>query len=404
MALDPNIILSGRLPNQQAATQGLIQNVQGLQNLQQAPFRNQLLQQQVTLGEQGIAAGERQVGLADQQQMILGAQTAVNAFERGDSGGVVRAILDTVPPEEQAQELAEFNNDPAAYIGQAKDLIGAFQSQQKGFGATAGQRERQDLLRDVAPALDAQGNFDPEKADARALSAAQELNLIARPGTITGLERIAGDEGLAGRVASSRGAIKEAEAAGKAVGEASKANIVGKAKAQIKTAVKLAEKEATARGETLTDLKRADASLPGLLDVVGQLKELAPLVTSTFAGRIFDTAVKESGFGSTKGATARAKFGAIINNQVLPLLKQTFGAAFTFQEGESLKATMGDLDAAPDEKIAQLNAFIEGKAREVQAKERELGRDITPTEQLLQQDPGQQNSFTSSTGITFTVE
>jgi len=240
------------------------------------------------------------------------------------------------------------------------------------------------LLTDISSALDDQGNFDISKANATAKAAAVELGLIPRA-AITGAERVALDEDLTAKVAASKETIKKGEASGKAAGEASQSNVVGKAKASIKKAVKLAEKEAAARGDTLTDLKRADASLPGLLDVVGQLKELAPLVTSTFAGRIFDSAVKESGFGSTKGATARAKFGAIINNQVLPLLKQTFGAAFTFQEGESLKATMGDLDAAPAEKIVQLDAFIEGKVREVQAKERELGVNVTPTEQLLNQ-------------------
>lgn len=161
------------------------------------------------------------------------------------------------------------------------------------------------------------------------------------------------------------------------------ANIVAETKSSIVKAVKLAEADAKSRGESLGALGKAKASMPGLLSVTSQLKELAPLATSTMGGRLFDAGVKELGFGSTKGATAKAKFGALINNQILPLLKQTFGAAFTAQEGAELKKTMGDVDASPEEKIAQLDAFIDGKVREIQTLERELGGDVTPTSDIL---------------------
>ena len=59
---------------------------------------------------------------------------------------------------------------------------------------------------------------------------------------------------------------------------------------------------------------------------------------------------------------------------MLPLLKETFGAAFTATEGESLKATMGDPDAAPEEKMAQLDAFIAQKLRDIETKERQLSQ------------------------------
>jgi hypothetical protein len=135
--------------------------------------------------------------------------------------------------------------------------------------------------------------------------------------------------------------------------------------------VKLAEQEAVTRGEAFTDLTRSEAALPGLLQTVDILRELAPIATSTFGGKLFDAAVKQSGFGATKGSTARAKFIAIINNQVLPLLKPTFGAAFTVQEGEALKATMGDPDASPAEKMAQLDAFIDQKRKSIATSQRQ---------------------------------
>jgi len=151
-----------------------------------------------------------------------------------------------------------------------------------------------------------------------------------------------------------------------------KAGVELKFKPRIQKAVKLAEAEAKTRGETLTTLKRAEAALPGLIQTIDTLKELAPIATSTLGGKIFDTAVKESGFGGTKGATARAKFIAIVSNQVLPLLKDTFGSAFTVAEGDSLRATMGDPDASPAEKIAQLEAFIDQKRRSIETAQREV--------------------------------
>jgi len=171
-----------------------------------------------------------------------------------------------------------------------------------------------------------------------------------------------------------KGEEAAAKATGKAVGESKTASLVADTKSKIETAVTLARSDASAKGETLTDLKRARAALPGLNDVVGQLKELAPIATSTLGGRVFDVAIKESGFGSTKGADARAKFTAIINNQVLPLLRSTFGAAFTEREGETLRASMGDVDATPSQKIEQLDAFIAQKVRNIEAQQLEVGQ------------------------------
>jgi hypothetical protein len=147
---------------------------------------------------------------------------------------------------------------------------------------------------------------------------------------------------------------------------------VSKVKSLIEGAVVEARIIAKDKGETFTNLVQARAALPGLNTVVDKLRELAPIATSTLGGKIFNAAVKESGFGGTKGATARAKFIAIINSQVLPLLKPTFGAAFTVQEGEALKATMGDPDASPEEKMAQLDSFIEQKMRDIETKESAL--------------------------------
>lgn len=159
----------------------------------------------------------------------------------------------------------------------------------------------------------------------------------------------------------------------------SEARETGKGKAglvykpQIESAVTKARIAAQNQGEVFNELRQAQAALPSLNTAVDELRELSSIATSTLGGKLFNAAVKETGFGATEGATARAKFIAIINNQVLPLLKPTFGAAFTVQEGESLKATMGDPDASPAEKMAQLDAFIAQKMRDIETKQSQLG-------------------------------
>jgi len=145
-----------------------------------------------------------------------------------------------------------------------------------------------------------------------------------------------------------------------------------KYKPLIAESVKKAEAKAKAEGEAFSLLKKSEAALPGLEEATRKLKELAPMATSTIAGRAYDAAVKEAGFDTTEGANARAKFIAIVNNQVLPLLKQTFGAAFTEKEGETLKATMGDPNASPEQKMQTLDAFIDQKKRDIKSLQNEL--------------------------------
>jgi hypothetical protein len=169
-------------------------------------------------------------------------------------------------------------------------------------------------------------------------------------------------------------AASEAEIAGSKAGASEEAKLQQQNKylPMIREKVKQAEVEGQARGEAMNTLRQTEASMPVLREAVEELRELAPIATSTIGGKIFDEAVKQTGFGSTEGATARAKFIAIVDNQVLPLLRQTFGAAFTVAEGEWLRATFGDPDATPEQKMAQLDAFIAQKERNIRAGRAEL--------------------------------
>jgi hypothetical protein len=116
------------------------------------------------------------------------------------------------------------------------------------------------------------------------------------------------------------------------------------------------------------DLARSVTSkMPGLRSVVDTLTKLADTATYTQSGQIMDNVKRELGLPVGQGAIDRASYIAIVDNQVLPLLKDTFGAAFTVQEGESLRATLGDPNKSPAEKKAILEAFIEQKERDVAA-------------------------------------
>ena len=180
----------------------------------------------------------------------------------------------------------------------------------------------------------------------------------------------------------------EQEITGAGGKEDAKLNSQLKLKPQVEAEVTKARALAAEQGTLFTDLNQMQAALPSLRNTVGSLRELAPIATSTIGGKIFDTVTKETGFGATKGATARAKFIAIINNQVLPLLKPTFGGSFSIQEGAELKATMGDPNGTPAEKMAQLDAFIEQKVRDVEAKELQL-QTLRDAESGQSQTPGQ---------------
>jgi len=208
-------------------------------------------------------------------------------------------------------------------------------------------------------ATDENGQLKPvNELTAQQRAAAIRQRLVPGAGMQTGKERIALDSNLTDKVATSQ--------------------------SKIRSSIKQAEVEAKATGDTLTDLNRAKAALPGLREVTNKLKILADAATFTTGGKIVDVLAKELFGVSTEGGTARTTMTSIVDNQVLPLLRETFGAAFTKAEGDSLRATLLDVDKTPDEKKATLDAFIEQKIRNIETKEREINPqsdELTPEEQ-----------------------
>lgn len=132
------------------------------------------------------------------------------------------------------------------------------------------------------------------------------------------------------------------------------------------------------------------SKLPGLKKVVEELGQLAETATYTQTGKLWDDIMRETGQMPSEGALARTKYMAMVDNQVLPLLRDTFGAAFTVQEGESLRATLGAPDKSPAEKKAVLEAFIEQKIRDVEAMQSRI--------------PGGSGGNRTSTGVGWSYE
>lgn len=123
--------------------------------------------------------------------------------------------------------------------------------------------------------------------------------------------------------------------------------------------------EGKTEAENVALAESISSKLPGLRTVIDTLTNLADTATYTQSGQIMDSVKRELGLPVGQGAIDRSSYIAIVDNQVLPLLRDTFGAAFTQKEGESLRATLGDPNKSPAEKKAILNAFIAQKERDV---------------------------------------
>ena len=113
-----------------------------------------------------------------------------------------------------------------------------------------------------------------------------------------------------------------------------------------------------------------------------------------------DNILRQTGQKMSKGGIARTKYIAMVDNQVLPLLRDTFGAAFTVEEGKSLRATLGDPNITPAEKQEVLDAFIAQKLANLEAAKKKLT--ISPRggskkgEQSAQYQEGQTATHTST--------
>jgi len=150
---------------------------------------------------------------------------------------------------------------------------------------------------------------------------------------------------------------------------------------QVTAAVEEAAAAAKARGSELgtaqASLSSLEANLPNLERVVGRLSELGKIATYTLAGQGRDFVMRQAGVDVPASAVARKEYLSTVDNEILPLLRQTFGAQFTEKEGESLKKTLGDPDASPSEKDAVLRSFITNKVEQIKSLQRQTGQNLS---------------------------
>lgn len=263
-------------------------------------------------------------------------------------------------PSDSIRELEMAQQDPEAYRQQVENVFAmSYPKEYSAFRSATGQDSTSVPAgtREFEALVEASKSEDPVVRQAARI----DLGLEPRAGTLSADQRTALDDFMREKVV---GFEREKTAAK----EEGKLDTQRQMMPEIRQRVKEAEERAKSRGEALSEYERAKAAQPGLREVVDKLKTLSDVATYTMGGKVFDTVVKELGFGATEGATARAKMESLVNNQILPLLRDTFGAQFTEREGESLKKTMLDIDAAPEQKKEILDSFIEQKIRDLEMK------------------------------------
>ena len=142
---------------------------------------------------------------------------------------------------------------------------------------------------------------------------------------------------------------------------------------QVKAQQAAATSAGTAEAAAANELADRMATMPRLEQVVNELSDLGQKATYTKAGKAYDVMRREAGLSPRDAAIARKEYISKVDNEILPLLRQTFGAQFTEKEGQALKATLGDPNASPAEKDAVLRSFIQTKQAQIETLKRRTG-------------------------------
>ena len=142
------------------------------------------------------------------------------------------------------------------------------------------------------------------------------------------------------------------------------------------------------RGVQRATFESASSRMPQLVDMANKLSQLGKAATYTMAGQARDTFLREMGMPVPESAVARTEYISMVDNQILPLLRETFGAQFTQKEGESLKVTLGDPNKSPEEKDAVLRSFIATKMGSLNTQARQLGESELYAQEDIEQAVG----------------
>lgn len=135
----------------------------------------------------------------------------------------------------------------------------------------------------------------------------------------------------------------------------------------------LQQEEAKNIAEVQQKANALEAGLPAFEEMAKQLNEVGKDATYTKSGQAYDWLVRQLGLGSTKGANARERYRQIVNNELLPKLRETFGGQLSDAERESLLSTLGNVDLSAPEREQAVQSFIESKKRQLEGYKRQLG-------------------------------
>lgn len=372
MAIDPSVLLRGVVPDAVgSASRGF--------NLGQAIRNAPLLREQKQLQVQ--AAGQQ----AQAQDLKRGQNEALVAFQLFGNDPITAETYDQaialaesqgIVVDEEDRILSDQNISAFNRIIQAGGQL----AQASGRGGLASAKTvtyndgtvLQALPDSTTQVVNRSGQVVTGQARIDALDAAQKSGI-----TQAGLKEFTKAESKA--IGEASGAEQVVEITTDIAEKTAAATQRGKAKVRLATEGEIAKSIAINRKAGVTEaddremLASLESNLPNLNRVVDDLRELSPLVTSTLAGRGFDILSKELGFGVSEGGDARAKYVAIVANEILPLLRITFGSAFTEGEGERLLATLGNVNSTPSQRDDQLDAFIEAKTGQINVMRKKLG-------------------------------
>ena len=391
MAIDPRLSLAVQPLNTASTFNNLLSNIGQVQQMERQAQLAPIQLESAQLGLQQAQRKEAQQAQMDRiQSVALGAAEILPDLKLDNPQAALaklqarrQRLIDQGIPTNDTDQAIQMLSTPEGQLQLTSDAENAVNlGERLGVFGAAGQQgvpaqmQRFNTLLKIAQ--------DPNSTKLEKNSARRELGDLARIST-SARERIASDPDLTKKVAESESVITGQK-------EEAKQEAQLRFKPEITKAVKKAELDAKARGDVNTDLIKQEAALPGIKQVVSQLKVLSEDATFTLAGKGFNAIAKEFGF-STKGDTARKGMTSIVDNQVLPLLKPIFGAAFTAQEGDRLRNAFLDPDSTPDSRKAALDAFLGQMQRNIETLRREKaareggGQQIN-LESLTQEDLG----------------
>lgn len=127
-----------------------------------------------------------------------------------------------------------------------------------------------------------------------------------------------------------------------------------------------------ATGEAQVSLASIKANMPQISSIVENLRTLGQTATYTKAGQTYNSGLRQLGLPVPEAGVDRAQYESVVNNFLLPTLKQTFGARITNFDLQNIKTTLASPDLSPAEKDAQLKAFIQQKTMQVGTDQRQV--------------------------------